>query len=249
MRYTYDTYVGRRRIATDSDLAVVIASARALEEDRKRCFATNANAWHIVCTDNLKNSSVTYHTVDSLEEWSEVVARNDQWQDKETREAIRAKLEAKAAGLLDVQNAWKPFASPETDIQMKSAETKPEEKLADRNLKTKAAVGKPTISDVPPIAFFALGAAMADGAGKYGRFNWRATESTVSVFVDAMARHLLGYYLGEDHASDSKVHHLAHLMAGAAILLDSDLHGVLKDDRDKANPQMIEAIMKLIKAA
>jgi len=101
----------------------------------------------------------------------------------------------------------------------------------DNNLKTLAAAGKPRLSDVPPVALLALGAAMSDGKDKYGRFNWRETGSTSSVFYDAMMRHLLDWFNGEDFAHDSKVHHLAHVMASCAIILDSDLHESLNDDR------------------
>ena len=114
--------------------------------------------------------------------------------------------------------------------------------LPDENPKTAAAAMKPKISNVPVIASFALGAGMDDGARKYGRFNWRETNVTVSVFVDAMTRHLLAYYGGEDHAPDSKVHHLAHLMAGAAILLDAELYGVLNDDRHSTDKPITDIL-------
>ncbi len=110
------------------------------------------------------------------------------------------------------------------------------EKPIDTNLKTRAAIGKPKLSDVPPIAFLALGAAMSDGAKKYGRFNWRETGATSSIFYDAIFRHLIDWYNGEDHAHDSKVHHLGHVMAGCAIILDAETRGTLNDDRDKSNP-------------
>jgi len=113
------------------------------------------------------------------------------------------------------------------------------EQPIDGNLKTIAALKKPRLSDVPPVALFAVGAAMSDGASKYGRFNWRETGSTASVFYDAIQRHLVDWYNGEDYAHDSKVHHLGHIMASCAILLDSELHGKLNDDRDKRNPESI----------
>jgi hypothetical protein len=119
------------------------------------------------------------------------------------------------------QAKWNPFA--DTEVVMK---------LVDSNLKTAAAVGKPKTSGVPPIAIMALGAAMQNGVDKYGKFNWRGTGVTASVFYDAMMRHLNEWYAGEDHASDSNVHHLAHLMAGGAILLDAMQHNVLNDDRN-----------------
>ncbi|WP_396189748.1 dATP/dGTP diphosphohydrolase domain-containing protein [Flavobacterium sp.] len=121
--------------------------------------------------------------------------------------------------------------------------------LPDSNLKTAAAVGKPGISAVPPIALLAIGAAMQDGVNKYEKYNWREAGATVSVFYDAMARHLIGYYMGENYAADSKIHHLAHLMAGCAILLDAEYHGKLNDDRlaGKLDPELIKSLMALIK--
>jgi hypothetical protein len=109
----------------------------------------------------------------------------------------------------------------------------------DSNLKTLAALNKPKLSDVPPVALFALGAAMSDGASKYGRYNWRDTGTTASVFYDAMQRHLADWYNGEDYAHDSKIHHLGHIMASCAILLDAELHKNYNDDRDKRNPESI----------
>ena len=109
----------------------------------------------------------------------------------------------------------------------------------DNNPKTAVALNKPRLSDVPPVALFTLGAAMSDGAKKYGRFNWRDTSVTASVFYDAMMRHLTAWYNGENHADDSHVHHLGHLMASCAILLDAEVHGVFKDDRDSRKPENI----------
>ena len=106
----------------------------------------------------------------------------------------------------------------------------------DNNPKTAAALLKPRVSDVPTVAFYALGAAMSDGAAKYGRYNWRDTSVTASVFYDAMNRHLSAWYNGEDFAQDSKINHLAHVMASCAILLDGDEHGVFNDDRDNRLP-------------
>ena len=117
------------------------------------------------------------------------------------------------------------------------------------NVKNFAANGKPTVSCVPPIGFFAMGAAMQDGANKYGRFNWRTTEVTASVFFDAQLRHLLYWYCGEDHAQDSKVHHQGHLQAGGAIIMDAELYGVFKDDRDKTQDpeELLKRMMAIIK--
>jgi len=105
-------------------------------------------------------------------------------------------------------------------------------KPVDKNLKTLAALNKPRMSDVPPIALYALGAAMSDGKDKYGRFNWRETGATSSVFYDAMMRHLADWYNGEDYAGDSNISHLGHIMASCAIILDSQAQLSLNDDRN-----------------
>lgn len=131
---------------------------------------------------------------------------------------------------------WEPIS---LGNMLKEKLKEKESNLPDTNLKTLAAQGKAKLSDVPPVALFALGAAMSDGASKYGRFNWRDTGTTSSVFYDAMMRHLTDWYNGENHADDSKISHLGHIMASCAILLDSELHGILNDDRDKRKPDSI----------
>ncbi len=143
---------------------------------------------------------------------------------------------------------WDPFNEEETDIQMSYEPKTSSKELVDDNLKTAAAIGKPVTSPIPPIAILALGAAMNDGAEKYGRFNWRDSSVTSTVFYDAIMRHLLAWYSGEDYAPDSKVHHLAHVMAGCAILLDAPMHGVLNDNRGVssviANKETLNLLIK-----
>ncbi len=65
----------------------------------------------------------------------------------------------------------------------------------------------------------------------YGEYNWRNTEIRTMVYVHAMERHIADFVDGEDVADDSKVKHLGHIMACAAILLDAEECGTLIDDR------------------
>jgi hypothetical protein len=120
-----------------------------------------------------------------------------------------------------------------------------EEKPVDNNKKTAAALGKPKLSSVPPVALYAMGAGMDNGADKYGRFNYRESSVTASVFYDALQRHLTAWYNGEDHAEDSGLHHLAHLLAGGAIVLDAISEGNFVDDRSYAKePGKLEGMFK-----
>jgi hypothetical protein len=77
---------------------------------------------------------------------------------------------------------------------------------------------------------------MQDGARKYGPYNWRSNDVRMTIYLDAIERHLLALRDGEDDASDSGVPHLGHIIACAAILADAKEGGFLIDDRPPAGP-------------
>jgi hypothetical protein len=104
----------------------------------------------------------------------------------------------------------------------------------DDNPKTVLGVQKTPLHLVPPSAKYHLAAAFADGAVKYGPYNWRDKTVSSSVYVAAAQRHLDDWWDGEDLSRDAKVNHLAHVMACCAILLDAESIGMLNDDRPTA---------------
>ncbi|MAY64018.1 MAG: hypothetical protein CML29_17585 [Rhizobiales bacterium] len=112
----------------------------------------------------------------------------------------------------------------------------PMEGYPDDNPKTVHGLTKPSTFAIPPIAILHLGQAMDNGRQKYGLMNWRERQVSTSVYVDAMERHLLAYRDGEEVAADSGCHHLSHVMACCAILLDAAACGQLNDDRPKPGP-------------
>ena len=101
----------------------------------------------------------------------------------------------------------------------------------DDNPKTITSVTKVPLHLVPPSAKHYLAMAMANGAAKYGPYNWRERTVSVSIYKAAAVRHLDAFWDGEELAEDSGVHHLAHAMACMAILLDARTLGKLNDDR------------------
>ena len=109
-----------------------------------------------------------------------------------------------------------------------------EENKQEDSSNPKIAIGskKPSVSAIPPVSILLLGEAMKEGERKYGRFNWRSTKVDNSVYYDAAARHLLSYWDGENAASDSKIHHLAHVMACCAIIIDSEVTNSSIDTRN-----------------
>lgn len=74
--------------------------------------------------------------------------------------------------------------------------------------------------------------AFLDGAGKYGRQNYRPMGAKASTYYDAAKRHLDAWFEGEDLAPDSMVHHLGHALACLAILVETIALGNLEDDRN-----------------
>lgn len=105
--------------------------------------------------------------------------------------------------------------------------------LADTNPKTAYGKAKPPMQFVPPVALLELGLVMEHGASKYGLMNWRKDPVTASTYYDALMRHAFQYWDGNDRDLESKRKHLAHIMAGCAILLDAEASGTLIDDRPK----------------
>lgn len=104
------------------------------------------------------------------------------------------------------------------------------------NPKDLVGIKKLRMSLIPPAAKAHLAAAMQNGAEKYGAYNWREKGVRASIYLDAIDRHWNAWMDGEELAADSGVHHLGHLMACAAILLDSIELGNFVDDRPLPGP-------------
>lgn len=101
----------------------------------------------------------------------------------------------------------------------------------DDNPKTAIGISKAPLHFIPPVALVHLGLAMENGGAKYGLMNWRERTVSTSVYYDAIFRHLMAWWDGEDAAPDSGVHHLGHVMACCAIILDAAETTRLNDDR------------------
>jgi hypothetical protein len=110
-----------------------------------------------------------------------------------------------------------------------------------RGVDPKQAFGaqKPPVHLVPPILLVAAARAIAEGAAKYGAFNWRKSEPLkMTTYLGGMLRHLMAFLDGEeiDPESSTGKTHLEGLAASLAILLDARALGNLVDDRAPAGP-------------
>jgi len=103
----------------------------------------------------------------------------------------------------------------------------------DNNPKTAFGALKPQIDKVPPALLIATAKAMAQGAEKYGPYNWREKKISSSVYYAAFMRHVIAWWEREDNDPDSGGPHLGHACACLALLLDTIGTDLLNDDRPK----------------
>lgn len=105
------------------------------------------------------------------------------------------------------------------------------------NPKEAAGRAKTPMSVVPANVLMRLGAALAHGAAKYGRHNWRVAGVNLSTYYDAAFRHLASWWEGENNDPESGESHLAHAIATLVVALDAIEQGKANDDRPPASKQ------------
>ena len=100
------------------------------------------------------------------------------------------------------------------------------------DLDPKGAAGKlkPQLQLIPPISNAETAKALKHGADRYGPWNWRTANVESMTYIGAIKRHLDAYLDGED-LDESGAHHLGHIAASCAILLDAGKFGTLVDNR------------------
>src|SRR6185503_11751438 len=117
--------------------------------------------------------------------------------------------------------------------------------IKDSNPKDAVGVLKPGISNVPMFPLMELAVAMGEGAVKYGRHNYRAIGVRASVYVDAIMRHLVSFWEGEDIDEVSGLPHIIKIMACCVVLRDAQMMGKYYDDRPPRIASPVEVLAKL----
>ena len=107
--------------------------------------------------------------------------------------------------------------------------------MTDTNPKDVLGCQRPPLSTIPANVLLEVGAAMLEGASKYGRHNWRIAGIRSSIYYDACLRHLFVWWEGEDIDTDSGVSHLTKAIAGLVVLRDAQMREKLDDDRPPTN--------------
>jgi Domain of unknown function (DUF5664) len=99
------------------------------------------------------------------------------------------------------------------------------------NPKDALGIKKVPMSTISAPVLAELGVAMLEGAMKYGRHNYRVIGVRGSVYYDAVMRHMLSWWEGEDVDPDSGLNHITKAIASLVVIRDSMIQGNLVDDR------------------
>lgn len=121
-----------------------------------------------------------------------------------------------------------------------------EDKLS--NPKDAVGIRKAPLSCVPMPVIAEMGAAMLEGAAKYGRHNWRGVGVRGSVYFDATMRHLISYWEGEDIDPDSGLSHLTKALVSLAVWRDAQIQGKYEDDRPPRSAEFYPALHTVVGA-
>ena len=99
------------------------------------------------------------------------------------------------------------------------------------NPKDRIGSTKLPVSLVPDTLLTYASMAFAEGASKYGAYNWRVAGVRMSIYMEAMERHRMKLWNGEWADPVTNVPHLASIIACAAIIADALACDKLTDDR------------------
>lgn len=99
------------------------------------------------------------------------------------------------------------------------------------NPKDRVGQTKVPFSALPAPVLGEVGLALAEGARKYGRHNYRVASILASVYYDAAMRHLTAWWEGQDIDPDSGLSHITKAISGLMVLRDCQMTGKVKDDR------------------
>lgn len=113
--------------------------------------------------------------------------------------------------------------------------------------KGEAGAKKTPLQLLPPYALAQTALAHAEGARRYGPWNWRTNKVCATTYIGAILRHLTAWQDGEDIDADSGLSHIAKIGACCNILLDAGHCGTLVDDRSKVPSMSLAEILQALR--
>lgn len=103
--------------------------------------------------------------------------------------------------------------------------------VKDTNPKDAVGVKKVPLHVVSSPVLMEIGLAMLEGDRKYGGHNYRVAGVRASVYYDALMRHIMSWWEGEDIDPDSGLNHVTKALSTLTVLRDAMLNDMWTDDR------------------
>ena len=103
--------------------------------------------------------------------------------------------------------------------------------IKETNPKDSVGIKKAPLHMVPPAVMFEIGLGLAEGARKYGSYNFRSAGVRASVYYDALMRHMCQWWEGEDIDNDSNLSHVTKALSCLTVLRDAMMNNMWNDDR------------------
>ena len=114
--------------------------------------------------------------------------------------------------------------------------------VKDTHPKDAIGISKAPMSTVSAAVLMEVGVAMLEGASKYGRHNYRAAGVRASVYYDALMRHAMAWWEGEDLDPDSGMSHITKAIATLVVLRDAMIQDKFTDDRPPRSAPFLPAL-------
>lgn len=103
--------------------------------------------------------------------------------------------------------------------------------IKESNPKDAVGVKKVPLHVVSSPVLMEIGLAMLEGDRKYGGHNYRVAGVRASVYYDALMRHAMSWWEGEDTDPDSGLSHITKALSTLTVLRDAMLNDMWTDDR------------------
>jgi len=114
--------------------------------------------------------------------------------------------------------------------------------VKDSNPKDAVGTKKAPMSTVSAPVMMEVGVAMLEGALKYGRHNYRAIGVRASVYYDALQRHIMSWWEGEDVDEESGLSHVTKAIACMMVLRDAMIRDKVVDDRPPGTAEFVRCL-------
>ena len=141
-------------------------------------------------------------------------------------------------------NAREPVKNQEAIYEKFTPKNKQDDGWKPTNPKDAIGVKKVPLSVVPSNVLMEIGVALLEGGAKYGKHNYRVAGIRYSVYYDALMRHIMAWWEGEDLDPDSGLSHVTKAISTLVVLRDAMLNEMFTDDRPPSCPKFIEGLNK-----